>query len=169
MSTSIQEIIENLDLNSNLASLQTIHVPAANDQKVVRYEEYEEHVQDTMGQIIADVRSRHHTQKKLRHMANLFQIEVPLESRPALFRQLNSLMSTLMTAYIEDKGVYESCFQAATAFKNQLDQQEQADDTFAEIEWEELQKSVYLLTDWEDHFRFQQNTDDARPELKLIR
>jgi len=133
----------------NLGDLPT-YSNAAND-RVVNFEDYEDHILDLISSIYEDVHNISQVLRSLAKMRNLFHLEIPLSLRPALFRQLNSLTGTLMASYVRDENMYQCCFETLTLFKMQIDAKPQTDEDLSALEYDELEKSVYLLCDWEDH------------------
>lgn len=123
--------------------------PAANDG-ALNTQNYEEMILEGISDIYSALKDPYQIRQRLRYMNQLIQLHVPLDIRPNLFRQLNSVTGTLMTAYLTDNEIYDLCFKIMTTFKAHIDNQEQRDARLNEMEWEELEKSVYLLCDWED-------------------
>lgn len=122
---------------------------AANDGEL-NYQNYEEMILEGISDVYAALKDPYQMRQRLRYMNQLIRLHVPLEIRTNLFRQLNSLTGTLMTTYVEDREIFNLCFNMITTFKNHIDAKEQDDQRLNEMEWEELEKSVYLLCDWED-------------------
>ncbi len=52
--------------------------------------------------------------------------------------------------YPQDKALYQTCFKFLSQINLQIDQNEQIDAKSSENEWEELQRAVFLLTEWEN-------------------
>jgi len=145
-------------LGVNLASSFTDST-AANDSstphdRVLNYSEYDEHVLDVLARIYQEINQPGQVMKYVAQLKNLFHIDIPLSFRPSLFRQLNSLLGTLMTVYVNDDKMYQSCFELMTIFKYQIDRFQQSDHELSELEWNELEKSIYLMCDWEDMIQF---------------
>lgn len=175
MTTSIQDILKNMNLDSlgqNLASTATFSTElVANDDCALDYENYEDYILDLLGLMQDDVRSRHRLLRNLSRISNLIRLEMPIKVRPTVFRQINSLAGTLMMVYTRDREVFESCQQVMTLVKSHIDAEEQVLDELNEIEWEELQKSVYLLTDWEDFLNatpVKRTSEIECPVMRLI-
>lgn len=70
--------------------------------------------------------------------------------RLGLFKKLNAVMSELMKIHDHDEKIFRLFFDLMTSFKNMIDREPHEDEDLAEEEWQELEKSVYLLCDWED-------------------
>lgn len=136
-----------ISIHKNISSQKTY---GANQPKIVDYESYEESVMDILACVNDEKDNPQSVMSGVTTLKNLFLIDVPQTFRPSLFRQLNSLVSSLMISYSTHREVYDRVFAMMTAFKNQIDQASQQNEDLAEIEWEEMQKVVYLLTDWED-------------------
>lgn len=66
------------------------------------------------------------------------------------FKKLNGVMSELMKEHGRDEKIFRLFFDLMTLFKDMIDREPQEDEDLAEDEWLELEKSVYLLCDWED-------------------
>lgn len=176
MTTSIQDILKNLNLESlgqNLASTQTFAQElVANDDCSLDFENYEEYILDLLALMQDDVRSRNRLVRNLMRIKNLIRLELPLKIRPTVFRQINSLSGMVMMVHTRDQEIYNHCHQILTMIKTYIDEEEQTCNALNEIEWEELQKTFYLLTDWEDFLKaevFTTTTPNAMPELRLIR
>lgn len=82
-------------------------------------------------------------------------LELPLDDRPHIFKHLNYLLGAFFANRVLDKNLYHLCFEMMSALKIQIDKQEQDNAVLSEIEWEELEKSVYLLSDWKDQIHFE--------------
>lgn len=98
----------------------------------------------------------------------LLYFDLPQENRVMLFQRLNLLTQNLMIQYIQDKEIFSNCFEMITLLKNQIDRNPQQDLNKMENEWEELEKSVYLLCDWEDHAKAAAETQ-TQANLQLTR
>lgn len=136
-----------INLCQNIAT-QTTCSPTQKHE--IDYELYEDSVNDIIARIFEEQGNPYFVLNDLATLTNLFLIDVPLGSRANLFRQLNSLVSSLMVPYLQNEAVYQRVHGMMSAFKDQIEKNEQQDEGLAEIEWAEFQKLVYLLTDWED-------------------
>ena len=87
--------------------------------------------------------------ENIQSFAQLIHFEIPMQDRPMLFAKLNDLMSNLMMSFSDDKDIYNLAFFVTTLFKNQIDKAEQASNEMNNLEWAELEKSIYLMSDWE--------------------
>lgn len=134
-------------LTTNIAT-QTTYSPTQNRE--VDYERYEDSVNDIIARIFEEQENMYFVLSDLKTLTNLFLIDVPKDSRPNIFRQLNSLIGSLMVSHKQNAEVHQAVFTMMTAFKDQVENHPQKDEELAEMEWDELQKLVYLLTDWED-------------------
>lgn len=70
--------------------------------------------------------------------------------RLSFFKKLNVVMFELMKVHGRDEKIFQLFFDLMTSFKDMIDREPQEDEDLAEEEWQELEKSVYLLCDWED-------------------
>lgn len=122
--------------------------------RVVFNEDYEAYVLERLSRIHDRIRDPLLVMEELAALKTLFQLDVPLDCRPRLFRQLNLLLASLMEIYTHDEYVYMSCFSTMTAFKNRIDAEPQPDEQRGEAEFAELERLVYVLTDWEAHLDY---------------
>jgi hypothetical protein len=136
-----------IDLKTNIAT-QTTYSPTQNRE--IDYERFEDSVNDIIARIFEEQENAYFVLNDLKTLTNLFLIDVPKDSRPTIFRQLNSLIGSLMVSHKQNVEIYQAVFNMMTAFKDQVENHPQQDEELAEMEWTELQKVVYLLTDWED-------------------
>lgn len=81
---------------------------------------------------------------------NVVMLAVPTDFRPQVFERLNQLVTLLMGHYLHSRKIYDLAFKLMTAFKNHIDNEPQIDEALAGREFVELEKAVYLLSDWED-------------------
>lgn len=78
--------------------------------------------------------------------------DIPMEIRPVLFQKTNNLLSHMFLTTGEDKNLRQVFLNLITLLKNQIDKQEQTSFEANEQEWDELQRSVFLLGEWDDQF-----------------
>ena len=135
-------------LQGNIASISTVFTQQR--KKELSYENYEDYVFELLAGIHRYHENRHRVLVSLTQLKNLFSIDIPKAFRPYLFTQVNSLFGLLRLNYKDDLDIYQNSFAALTAFKGRIDQSPQTDADLDRVEWEELEKSVYLLTDWEE-------------------
>lgn len=88
--------------------------------------------------------------EKLVSFEKLIHFDIPLETRPYLFNKLNDLLSHVFLTVQEDKELCAVFLNLITMVKTQIDQQEQFCSEKNETEWEELQRSIFLLGEWEE-------------------
>jgi hypothetical protein len=86
----------------------------------------------------------------LKKMKQVLIQPLSLEARPEVFEKLNLLVGAFFANDVNDAELYHLTFDIVSLVKAQIDSESQADDDLAEQEWEELEKSVYLLSDWQD-------------------
>lgn len=72
------------------------------------------------------------------------------EKRPEIFRRLNLILGAFFARSESDASIFRICFEIMSLIKEQIDSHPQTDHEYAEEEWIEFEKSVYLLSDWED-------------------
>ncbi|MBU0504375.1 hypothetical protein KJ708_00135 [bacterium] len=84
---------------------------------------------------------------QIKHMLNF---DVPLMARPTILQELNKILGALFYQYPYDCSLYKEAHGAMTLLNRQIDKHPQKVATTADQEWDELQKTVYLLSDWED-------------------
>lgn len=75
---------------------------------------------------------------------------LPLADRLAIFRRLNLILGAFFARAEACPEIFRHCFEIMTRIKEQIDAAPQSDEALAEEEWGEFEKSVYLLSDWED-------------------
>ena len=75
---------------------------------------------------------------------------LPLSLRPKIFEKINHILGGAMAQVITDGRFYHHIHSIVTLIKMQIDSNPQENQEMAEWEWRELEKSIYLLTDWED-------------------
>jgi hypothetical protein len=88
--------------------------------------------------------------ESLKKFSNLCQLGIPMSMRPCIFQQLIMNGSDLMVRYLKDKEVFNAYFTLLNTLKAQLDSKPQRSPELQDIEWQELQKLIYILSDWED-------------------
>jgi hypothetical protein len=66
------------------------------------------------------------------------------------FKKLNVVLLELKKEHGRDEKIFRLFFDLMTSFKDMIDRDPQEDEDLAEEEWQELEKSVYFLCDWED-------------------
>jgi hypothetical protein len=89
----------------------------------------------------------------LMHLMRMQQIltrKIEWHLRPSVFRELNCVLKALHSLYLNDTQIYTALFAITTMLKDQIDAYPQDDAELSVKEWEELERSVYLLCDWED-------------------
>ena len=94
------------------------------------------------------------THTQLQTLRKLLFGKIDLEIRPLVFKNLNLILGAFFANHDTQDDVYELCFDIVTRLKDQIDAEPQGDDAANETEWEELGKSVYLLSDWKDQITF---------------
>lgn len=134
----------------NPAHLCTSTVPAS---AAINFEDYDVHVVELLQEVYTAMSKKDSVYSVLTRLKNMFMLDIPLHSRPVIFARMNDLVKALMQEYPKASDVYQSCFDTMTAFKTQLDNKEQPDQKSVEQEWEELEKIVYTLCDWEDQIQ----------------
>jgi hypothetical protein len=70
--------------------------------------------------------------------------------RLRVFVRLNEMLGSLMTEFTADEALYDAVFAVMNAFKTHLDNRPALCEDQQEQEFEELEKSIYMLCDWED-------------------
>lgn len=99
-------------------------------------------------------------QNNLRQLQRLHKLmfeNIDIKIRPFVFKNLNFILGGFFANQENNLGLYELCFAIITCLKNQIDREAQTNEDHSEMEWEELSKSVYLLSDWHDQIVFAQN------------
>ncbi|EKD51712.1 MAG: hypothetical protein ACD_62C00197G0003 [uncultured bacterium] len=81
---------------------------------------------------------------------HLLHFGLPLSARPDVLKELNKILGALFYQYRTDHSLFKQAHEVMTLVNKQIDRKPQKDSHLAELEWEELQKTVYLLCDWED-------------------
>lgn len=100
--------------------------------------------------ILADPSFRAGVLIRLKRMQQILTRKIEWHLRPSIFGELNRVLKTLHPIYHDDTQVYAGLFVLTTALKDQIDAYPQDDAELSLKEWEELERSVYLLCDWED-------------------
>lgn len=70
--------------------------------------------------------------------------------RPEIFRRFNLILGAFFARQEQDPKIFRLCFEIMSLIKEQIDRSPQTAEELAEEEWMEFEKSVYLLSDWED-------------------
>jgi hypothetical protein len=83
-------------------------------------------------------------------MKNLLHFDIPLASRPLILEECNKILGALFLQYPSDLKVYNEAHAVMTLLNKQIDKKHQTSEDLSDQEWEELQKTVYLLCDWHD-------------------
>lgn len=86
---------------------------------------------------------------------------LPRADRLEIFRRLNLILGAFFALSEGSPEIFRHCFEIMTHIKEQIDTEPQSDAELAEEEWVEFEKSVYLLSDWEDQIFLQ-----PRPALR---
>lgn len=97
--------------------------------------------------------ARGHKDLLMHHLMDfetLIRFEIPMNLRPELFRKLNNLLSHMSLTVSDDHKMWLVFLNLVNMIKSQIDAKEQVLNTSNEAEWEELQRSVFLLTEWEN-------------------
>ena len=97
--------------------------------------------------------ARAHKDLLMHHLMDfetLIRFEIPMNLRPELFRKLNNLLSHMSLTVSDDHKLCLVFLNLVNIIKSQIDAKEQVQSTSNEAEWEELQRSVFLLTEWEN-------------------
>lgn len=128
-------------VNTNLASNQFVNGADADISDKIYFL-----VNDTLDLIS----ERQNIQKHLEKLSKLSYFDVTLKKRPQIYKQLNFLLGALIIYHATDGFALNIMQGVITRIKNQIDDQPQNHEHLADSEWQELEKSVYLLTDWED-------------------
>ena len=113
---------------------------------------------------------REHRDILITHLEKLeksAQLTIPLSIRPAFFHTANNLVSHLYLTYTQDKSLYQTCFKFLSQINLQIDHEEQNNEKSNENEWEELQRAVFLLTEWEKAI-FHKSTPQQLYAQKMI-
>lgn len=96
----------------------------------------------------------------LKRLEALMQKEIPLATRPELFKQMNHMVTKLYKRFPQDQQIFMSIFNSVTALKLQIDHQPQTTASLVELEWIELEKAVYHLCDWEEELQTEETTSN---------
>lgn len=150
----LNEIKKNIGIGNNLASIAVSLPTAKQSRRVVEMENLEEHILNRIDDINADWKNATTVVDHLGHLKNIFMMEVPKSFRPSLFRMLNNLVSALMQGYGENQKIFRASFNMMTQLKELVDKNPQYDEMAAENEWQEFERCVYLLSDWEDLIQY---------------
>lgn len=75
---------------------------------------------------------------------------LPNEKRVEIFRRMNIILGAFFAGKERNPEIFRMCFEIMTILKEQTDTSPQQDMMLAEEEWAEFEKSIYLLSDWED-------------------
>lgn len=100
--------------------------------------------------ILADPSFRAGVLIHLKRMQQILTRQIEWHLRPGVFRELNRVLKMLHPLYRNDTQIYTALFAITTTLKDQIDTYPQDDAELSVKEWEELERSVYLLCDWED-------------------
>ena len=141
--------------NTNDSSLNTSYetLTPANGKTL----EYSDYVGRLMVVIENATEARNHKDLLMHHLRNfetLIRFDVPLNVRPKLFNKLNNLLSHMSLTHTDDNNLCLVFLNLITILRNQIDTKEQVHLEFNEKEWEELQRSVFLITNWEDNIEY---------------
>lgn len=114
---------------------------------------YSDYVTRLMTVIEHATHARNHKDLLMHHLMDfetLIRFEIPMSLRPELFRKLNNLLSHMSLTVTDDHKLCLVFLNLVNIIKSQIDAKEQVLNTSNEAEWEELQRSVFLLTEWEN-------------------
>lgn len=143
--------LENTNDSNLNTSYSTLERPAS---KGVDYSDY---VSRLMTVIENATEARHHKDLLMHYLTEfetLIRFDVPLNVRPDLFRKLNNLLSHMSLTHTDDNTLCMVFLNLITILRNQINSKEQSKSETNEQEWEELQRSVFLITNWEDNIEY---------------
>lgn len=139
--------------NQNQANINT----TTEGLKVSRALNFADYIPKLTQEIENAISARDHKDLLLHHLVSfetLIRFDVPLPVRPQLFQKLNNLLSHMSLTHTQDKSLFSVFLNLITILKNQIDAKEQNQIDSNEQEWEELQRSVFLITEWENAVAF---------------
>lgn len=105
---------------------------------------------DGLDSIIRNIKNKDVICPILKIAKERIYLDVPLSTRLDFFGRLNAVLLELMKEYSHDENVFHLFFDLMSVFKDKIDSCPQEDCDHSEEEWLELEKSVYLLCEWED-------------------
>ncbi len=135
----------------NDSNLNTSYDTLARPQKL--QVDYTDYVARLVTVIEHATHARNHKDLLLHHLMDfetLIRFDIPMNLRPELFRKLNNLLSHMSLTLTDDHKLCLVFLNLVNIIKSQIDAKEQIHNTSNEAEWEELQRSVFLLTEWEN-------------------
>ncbi len=138
------------EIQNNISALNTSYTALTAVKKAFGYADYAEKLHNVMANAIE---ARNHKDLLLHHLSafeTLVRFEIPLPARPELFRKLNNLLSHMSLTFADDHKLCLVFLNLIGLVKAQIDAKEHTTADGSETEWEELQRSVFLLSNWED-------------------
>ena len=107
-------------------------------------------VLETLGRCFDSLERGESVLPGLKTIQQTLQTGLELDTRPEIYCRLNYLMGAFLSSQERDQELYSIVFEIITEIKRQIEQNPQGNFSLQEKEWGELEKSVYLLSDWED-------------------
>lgn len=155
ITTNLSGVSNHTEAGSTIQFQNPAHLctTSAAQSTAINFEDYDVHVVELLQEVYTAMSKKDSVSSVLKRLKNMFMLDIPLHSRPVIFARMNDLVKALMQEYPKAEDVYQSCFDTMTAFKTQLDNKEQQEQKAVEQEWEELEKIVYSLCDWEDQIQ----------------
>lgn len=146
ISENISNQVDDLAMGRLLKNLASNH-------SVFTTESGADHIQELLGQVFDKVVENEPVIFELKLIRRELTFPLEIVKRPEVFRRLNLLLGGFFAKFETEREVFELCFEIMTLMTRQVEEIPQKDKFLAEKEWVEFEKSVYLLTDWEDQFK----------------
>ncbi|MCP5463901.1 MAG: hypothetical protein H7A33_02640 [Deltaproteobacteria bacterium] len=99
---------------------------------------------------------------QLNQVKTLLHFDLPVEARIEILEKMNIVLGAACLQQIANRSSFNLCHSIMTLINFQIDKENQYDLDDEEKEWEELEKSIYLLCYWEDEL------DNERPQELMI-
>ncbi len=147
-----QDILASIGLvGANISSINTLQ--ARRLQNDVSLADFGAHVFNLIEEVHLSIHEESKVERLTNQIINVVSLEAPLEFRPQLFERLNQLVSVLMSRYFTSQPIFNLAFKLMTVFKTHIDTAPQTTEELEDKEFHELEKSVFMLTDWEDQIK----------------
>ena len=147
-------------VNRNLGHIATSHQDKPKT-KVIRKSSNEKEIHPSIpmnlcNEIVDSLLEQRNVFPLLVQIKHLLHFDIPLSARPSILKELNKILGALFYQYPSDQSLFNQAQETMTLLNAQIDKKSQTDSQMEELEWDELQKTIYLLSDWEDQIKYNQ-------------
>ncbi|HLD44242.1 MAG TPA: hypothetical protein VJC18_02305 [bacterium] len=93
---------------------------------------------------------------RLRSLKEQLRDGMATELRPVLLKEFNQYMSHALQHHPKSQRIFQNSLEVILTIKKDIDDSPQTNGYISQLEWVELERSVYCLSEWEDGMKSNQ-------------